>query len=249
MNPIHGIGMSISPLGDRALSIRLSASPEKSLWRFTADLADRLRAADQSWIIDVIPAYSTVTVVYDPLRLLRYRSSEELQQGGDALPYERAAVYVQALLNHYTGDPAMNEARVVDVPVCYGGEYGPDLKEASERAGLSEADFAARHAGGHYLVAMIGFMPGFPYLTGLPQELSQPRRSSPRSYVPAGSVGIAGGQTGIYPLATPGGWQIIGRTPILLFDSQREQPSLLQAGDRLRFVPIDTQRMKKWGET
>lgn len=248
MNPFHETSVSISPLGDRALTISLSVSMEKSLWLVMADMAHRIRAANQTWIIDVVPAYETVTIVYDPLALLQIRRGEGMDEEEEALPYEKAAACVRTLLVQYTADLKVNAPRVVDVPVCYGGEYGPDLKHASERAGISEADFAARHADGHYLVAMIGFMPGFPYLTGLPQELSQPRRASPRSSVPAGSVGIAGGQTGIYPLTAPGGWQLIGRTPILLFDSERKPPSLLQAGDRLRFVPIDAERMEKWGE-
>lgn len=248
MNPFHGVDVSLSPLGDRALSISLSASLERPLWLIMANLAHRLRAANQSWIIDVVPAYETVTIVYDPLALLQIKNGAGIDGEGEALPYEKAAACVRNLLIHDSDDHMVSKPRVVDVPVCYGGIYGPDLKEASRRAGLSVADFAALHADGHYLVAMIGFMPGFPYLTGLPPQLSQPRRSSPRSYVAAGSVGIAGGQTGIYPLAAPGGWQLIGRTPLLLFDSQRKQPSLLQAGDRLRFVPIDAQRMEKWGE-
>lgn len=248
MNPFHGVSVSISPLGDRALSISAPVSTEKTLWLIMADLAHRIRAANQTWIIDVVPAYETVTIVYDPLALLQTRNGEGMNEEDEVLPYEKAAAYFRALLVYYTGDLKVNEPRVVDVPVCYGGEYGPDLKQASRRAGISEADFALRHADGHYLVAMIGFMPGFPYLTGLPQQLSQPRRASPRSSVPAGSVGIAGGQTGIYPLTAPGGWQLIGRTPLLLFDSQRRPPSLLQAGDRLRFVPIDAERMEKWGE-
>ena len=240
--------MSISPLGDRALSISISDSAEKSIWLIMADLAHRIRAANLTWIIDVVPAYETVTIVYDPFALLRIRNGEGKDEEGEVLPYEKAAAYVRTLHVDNTGSLKVNEPRVVDVPVCYGGEYGPDLKQASERTGISEADFAARHADGHYLVAMIGFMPGFPYLTGLPQQLSQPRRASPRSSVPAGSVGIAGGQTGIYPVTAPGGWQLIGRTPILLFDPQRRPPSLLQAGDRLRFVPISAERMEKWGE-
>ena len=172
----------------------------------------------------------TVTVVYDPLALLQTRNGEGMNEEGEVLPYEKAAAYVRKLLVYYTGDLMVNEPRVVKVPVCYGGEYGADLKQASERAGISEADFAARHADGHYLVAMIGFMPGFPYLTGLPQQLSQPRRASPRSSVPAGSVGIAGGQTGIYPLTAPGDG-----------DSSEEHRSifLIHSGDRLPcFKPV-----------
>ena len=147
MNPFHGVSVSISPLGDRALSISASVSAEKTLWLIMADLAHRIRAANQTWIIDVVPAYETVTVVYDPLALLQTRNGEGMNEEGEVLPYEKAAAYFRKLLVYYTGDLKVNEPRVVEVPVCYGGEYGPDLKQASRRAGISEADFAAAACG------------------------------------------------------------------------------------------------------
>jgi inhibitor of KinA len=126
----------------------------------------------------------------------------------------------------------------VEIPVCYGGDFGPDLDLVASHAQLTPAEVIARHAAPEYLVYMVGFAPGFPYLGGLDAGLATPRRTQPRPLVPAGAVGIAGAQTGIYSLPTPGGWQLIGRTPRRLFDPGRNQPSLLQAGDRLRFVPI-----------
>ena len=123
--------------------------------------------------------------------------------------------------------------------MCYGGEFGPDLAFVAEHAGLSAAEVVARHAAPAYLVHMIGFAPGFPYLGGLDARLATPRRAQPRPLVPAGAVGIAGPQTGIYSLPTPGGWQLIGRTPLRLFHPDWEQPSRLRAGQHLRFVPID----------
>ena len=136
-------------------------------------------------------------------------------------------------------------ARIVEIPVCYGGEYGPDIGDVAARAGLGEGAVAARHAAASYRVAMLGFSPGFPFLLGLPPELACPRRDTPRASVPAGSVGIAGAQTGVYPLESPGGWRIIGRTPLALFDVLREPPALLQPGDRVRFVAISSDEFER----
>jgi KipI family sensor histidine kinase inhibitor len=128
---------------------------------------------------------------------------------------------------------------MVEIPVCYGGDFGPDLDALASHAKLTAADVIARHTAATYTVAMLGFAPGFPYLFGLDPALEMPRRASPRTRVPAGSVAIGGAQTGIYPSELPGGWQLIGRTPLALFDAQRDPPSLLMPGDRVRFVAID----------
>lgn len=128
--------------------------------------------------------------------------------------------------------------RIVHIPLCYGGEYGPDLSGLAFYHGLSEAEVIDLHTSRDYPVYMIGFAPGFPYLGGLDERLATPRRSVPRIQIPAGSVAIGGAQTGIYPLMTPGGWHVIGRTPLALFRPDADPPSLLQAGDIVRFVPI-----------
>jgi inhibitor of KinA len=226
---------AVQPLGDRALVIRLPGGDKQNDWRIMAGIAESVRAARREWVVDVVAAYETVTIIYDPMRLVGPFPEQRL-------PYERAAAEVLQILAGESAPPAA-ESRLIDIPVCYGGIYGPDLRESAARSELSEERFIECHASGRYIVTMIGFMPGFPYLTGLPPQLAQPRKASPRSRVPAGSVGIAGSQTGIYPLESPGGWQLIGRTPIRLFDYRRESPSLLQAGDRIRFVPIDAKQM------
>jgi len=128
---------------------------------------------------------------------------------------------------------------LIEVPVRYGGTDGPDLAEVAQHAGLTPEEVVRVHAGAEYSVYMVGFSPGFPYLGGLPAQLAMPRRDSPRLAVPAGSVGIGGKQTGIYPIESPGGWRIIGRTSLQLFQPERDPPTLLQLGDRVRFVPID----------
>ena len=131
---------------------------------------------------------------------------------------------------------------LVEIPVCYGGEYGPDLLDVAHLSGLDAAQVGARHAAVEYRVAMLGFAPGFPYLLGLDPSLHAPRRATPRTRVPAGSVAIGGAQTGMYPCELPGGWQLIGRTPLALFDAQRDPPCLLAPGDRVRFCAIDASR-------
>ena len=138
--------------------------------------------------------------------------------------------------------------RVVEIPVCYGGKWGPDLADAALHCGLTPAQLVERHSRPRYLVYFLGFLPGFAYLGGLPPELAVPRRSVPRLSVPAGAVGIAGGQTGVYPLETPGGWQIIGQTPLRLYDPSRQPPSLLALGDHVQFVPLSPEEFADYEE-
>ncbi len=137
---------------------------------------------------------------------------------------------------------------LVEIPVCYGGQFGADLEGVARHAGLPAAEVIRLHAQAEYVVAMVGFAPGFPYLAGMHEQLAAPRKTQPRALVPAGSVGIAGGQTGIYSIPTPGGWQLIGRTPRRLFHPQQENPSLLRAGDRVRFVPISAAEFDQQSE-
>jgi inhibitor of KinA len=138
--------------------------------------------------------------------------------------------------------------RVVEIPVCYGGEFGPDLGYVAEHNQLSVEEVIEIHTSGQYLVYMIGFAPGFPYLGGMSERIMAPRRQSPRLAIPAGTVGIAGMQTGVYPIETPGGWQLIGRTPLALFRPQDNPPSLLQSGDIVRFCQISDKEYEEYKE-
>jgi KipI family sensor histidine kinase inhibitor len=176
-------------------------------------LASAVHAADLPGLVEVVPGYRTLLVTAG--------SAADLTRVREALP----ALDL----------PQVEEvrARLVEVPVVYDGA---DLPEVAALTGLSEAEVVRRHTAPDYLVAFLGFAPGFPYLVGLDPALHVPRRRTPRTSVPAGSVGLAGPQTGIYPQPTPGGWQLIGRTQTVLFDVSREPPALLAAGDRLRFV-------------
>ena len=138
-------------------------------------------------------------------------------------------------------DNTSSAARVVLVPTLYAGEYGPDIEFVAENAGLTTDEVIAIHSGKDYLVYMMGFSPGFPYLGGLDERLATPRLESPRIAIPAGSVGIAEGQTGVYPIASPGGWRLIGRSPLALFDPNTDPPTIINAGDYVRFVPMDSE--------
>lgn len=183
----------------------------------------------------IVPAFTSITVHLD-----RYAS-----YGGRRVDLEEVQRRLALLLTAWERAEAeeaasrVEEALVVDIPVRYGGEEGPDLQEVAEACGLSQEEVIQIHTSVLYPVHMIGFMPGFPYLGGMSPLIATPRRSEPRLRVPAGSVGIGGDQTGIYPLDSPGGWNLIGRTSIRLFDPQQESPVLLKPGDRVRFVEVD----------
>ncbi len=182
-------------------------------------------AVDQAGIpglIEVVPAYRSATVYFDALLTDAITIMDNLR----ALTVNMAVAPSRPSVTH-------------TIPVWYGGTAGPDLAEVAAQAGLTPEDAAALHASVTYRVFMLGFSPGFPYLGTVPSPLAAPRLSTPRKQVAAGSVGIAGTQTGIYPQASPGGWRIIGRTPVLLFSLHRPAPFLLAPGDLVRFVPID----------
>jgi KipI family sensor histidine kinase inhibitor len=172
-------------------------------------------------ILNLHPAYTSVLVDFDP-RLRSHSQVEELVRG--------------SLAAH--ADEAPPEPRLVEIPVCYGGEDGPDLVDVARHTGLTEERVVELHAAADYLVYFVGFATCFPYLGGLPPELATPRLPAPRKHVPAGSVAIGGAQAGVYPLASPGGWRLIGRTGVKLFDPAASPPPLLRMGDRVRFVPV-----------
>jgi KipI family sensor histidine kinase inhibitor len=219
---------AIEALGETTLLIRFGN-------RIDADLNDRvheaaaiLRAAQLPGVVDLVPAYASLALIYAP----------SAWSDGDGMPWRQLADAVRAVFSTPPGYTRVDGKRI-DIPVCYGGANGPDLDEVARHAGLASAEVIARHTAPDYRVAMIGFAPGFPYLLGLGRSLHMPRRSEPRTRVPRGSVAIGGAQTGIYPRELPGGWHLIGRTPLILFDALRESPCLLGAGDAVRFRAID----------
>jgi inhibitor of KinA len=226
--------MKIEPIGDSALIVRVvddfSANPDRALNAVLSALR-HLAAAKISGVMELAPAYTTIGVFYDPTRVEPVVAG---QSPFDVLESEiRKALGVPVLEK----EPAI-ETPVVEIPVCYGGELGPDLADVSRGAGLPEADIIRLHASADYRVACVGFIAGFSFLSGLPPRLATPRRATPRQEVPAGSVGIGGAQTGVYPKKSPGGWNLIGRTPLRLFDVTSDPPVKLRAGDRVRFREI-----------
>lgn len=218
------------PCGDRAVTVEWGSTIDERINRQVHAFARKVEALSHPAITEVVPTYRSATVHYRP-EVLSY---EELKQ---------------LLLSLTQGGPEeAEELPVVEIPVCYGGEYGPDLLEVAQHCSLTPEEVIARHTAPTYRIYMLGFTPGFPYLGGMDPSIAAPRRKEPRIHIPAGSVGIAGEQTGVYPIVSPGGWQLIGRTPLRLFDPQREQPILLSAGAGIRFVPIDEETFRKMEE-
>ena len=204
-------------LGETAVVLELeppvTLATQKRIWRLTQ------RLGEIPEVVEAIPGMNNITVVLRNPHSLALDAIERLQRWWE----ESEAL-----------EP---ESRYIEIPVVYGTAAGPDLGEVARHAGLSEKQVVELHSSIDYVVWFLGFQPGFPYLGGLPEQLATPRRDEPRLQVPAGSVGIGGAQTGIYPLATPGGWQLIGHTPLPLFDPDRNEPVLLRPGDTVRFIP------------
>ena len=186
-------------------------------------LASRIRARQARGVRDVAPGYSTLGVHFDPLQT-------------DLAALEQMIESECATLASLE---AIADREVIEIPVNYGGADGPDLETVAKFASCSTAEVIARHSALTYRVYMLGFVPGFAYMGRVDQSIAAPRHRVPRERVPVGSVGIAGLQTGVYPVESPGGWQLIGRTATVMFDAARERPSLLAAGDLVRFVPVE----------
>ena len=220
----------IAPLGDSALVIEFGNAVDARISARARVAAQRLMQARLPGVSDVVPTFTTVALHYRP------------EAFGDA-PYAQLRQRVEALLagGLIAGDAV---ARVVEVPVCYGGEFGPDLQDVATRCGLEVEEVIALHAASPHVVHMLGFAPGFAYLGGLDARLNLPRRATPRTAVPVGSVAIARDQSAVYPLETPGGWNLIGRTPLRMFRPEQEPPCLLQPGDSVRFVPITPEQYR-----
>ncbi|MFT7774144.1 5-oxoprolinase subunit PxpB [Roseateles sp.] len=215
--------LAVHPLGEAALCCTLpppaSLAQQQRFWQLAADLAK------VAGVQGLVPGMNNLTLLFDPLQT-------EVADLEDTV----RALWGRPLRAHRLG-------RRIDIPVRYGGVDGPDLANVAAHCGLSTDEVVRRHTAAEYVVYFIGFQPGFAYLGGLDESLHTPRRAEPRVGVPAGSVGIGGAQTGIYPLATPGGWQLIGRTALSLFAPLSEPPTLLAPGDRVRFVPEPTDRV------
>lgn len=212
--------------GDTALVVEFGTIVDPAINRRVMRLGEAIRAAGIAGVVDLVPTFRSLMVHYDPVAVPR-RALEER---------------VRALLGDTGGEAVAG--RLWRIPTLYGGAYGPDLEEIAEHTGLSVDAVIETHASVEYEVYMMGFLPGLPYLGILPDVLALPRRTEPRVRVPAGSVAMATNLTNVYPSESPGGWHILGRTPVELFDLRRAVPILLQAGDRIRFEPIDETRFR-----
>ena len=214
--------MNLLNAGDLAVVIELGNAIDPEVNQRVHDLARTIAERRVAGVIELVPTYRSLLVYYDPLRTTRAALERELED-------------VTA------GHLAVSRppARIVEFPTVYGGEFGPDLDFVAEHAKLTSAEVIRIHSATDYLVHMMGFTAGFPYLGGMSPAIATPRLATPRTRTPAGSVGIALQQTGIYPADSPGGWQIIGRTPVRIFDPGRTPPVVIEAGDYVRFVPVE----------
>lgn len=217
---------AIEVLGEDALLLRFGDAIDADCNARVHQWARRIERSRPSWLRDIVPAYASLALFIDVAAFPR---------ATDALA--EATRWLGRL--HGAPETRTGSGRAIEIPVQYGGTYGPDLGALAAHAGLTPGEAVARHTAAEYTVAMLGFAPGFPYLLGLDPVLTMPRLSTPRTQVAAGSVGIGGAQTGIYPRRGPGGWQLIGRTHVTLFDPARDPPSLLAPGDRVRFVAVE----------
>lgn len=215
------------PAGDQGIVVEFGdeISPEASAK--VRAMQHGIEESRLTGVVECIPTYRSLLVVYDPLKV----GFDELTARLKEIESRLAAMDLPA-------------PRVTELPTAYGGEYGPDLEFVAAHTGLTPEEVVRIHSSVDYLIYMLGFTVGYPYLGGLPESLATPRRKTPRQQVPAGSVGIAGPQTGVYPVESPGGWQLIGRTPVRLYDPTRNPPVLLRAGDYVRFVPISPAEFK-----
>lgn len=213
--------VSMFAAGDQALRIVFENKINQTIHKQVSQLDDAISQKDIPGIRETIPAFRTLTVLYDALQT----------------DYETLSETIRSLLSVSQKIPRMKK-RIIEIPVCYDEQFGIDLKDVANHAGLSAEDVIQLHSERDYLIYMLGFLPGFAYLGGLNPVLSMPRLRTPRHKIQAGAVGIAGSQTGIYPVASPGGWRLIGSTPVQLFDADRESPFLYEAGDYIRFRPV-----------
>jgi inhibitor of KinA len=226
--------MEIVPLGDSALIVRVREefedAPEETL-NEVLQTFQQLRSAAIPGVIELAPAYTSVAVFFDPVEVAK-------ASGTTSDIFDWLAARIGAATGLKRRGSRRSARRTVEIPVCYDQKFAPDLDEVARHAKISTEQVVELHSAADYRVACIGFVPGFPFMAGLPKKIATPRRSNPRKEIPPGVVGIGGAQTGIYPLRSPGGWNLIGRTPLKLFDPTKDPPVLLRAGDRVCFRAI-----------
>ena len=222
------MNIEIFTAGDSSLLIQFGQEIDPAINRRISATVQMMREQHIEGVTDIIPSFCALLINYDP-RVVSY----------DDLKHR-----MEQLLKIEISE-GEHKKKVYEIPVCYGGEYGPDIANIAEHAGLTEEEVIKIHSGTDYLIYMLGFLPGFTYLGGLDERIHTPRLANPRIKISAGSVGIGGSQTGIYPMDSPGGWQLMGMTPVKTYDPERDVPILVEAGDYIRFVPIDEEEYKR----
>jgi len=214
--------------GDRGLLVEYGDAIAPEINKKVRSMTVALGRATPPGVVELIPTYRSVVILYDPSLTHPSRLMEQV-------------LVLEEGLSRIEIPPPVT----VEIPVCYGGEFGPDIGFVARSHDLTQGDVIRLHSEPAYLIYMLGFTPGFPYLGGLPEALHTPRLETPRTLVPAGTVGIANAQTGIYSIDSPGGWRLVGRTPVKIFDPQRQNPFLFKAGDLLKFRPISKQEFQR----
>jgi len=214
--------------GDRAIFVEFGDAIHPELNRRVRHLMLAIAREKIPGVIETVPTYRSLLVYFEPLEISARKLKDTLRR-----------------LAQSAGEIELAKPRLIEIPTAYGGEYGPDLEFVAAHNNLTPQEVIQLHTSANYLIYMIGFMPGFPYLGGMSPKIAAPRLETPRTKIPAGSVGIAGTQTGIYPMESPGGWRLIGRTPLKLFDPSREPPALFQAGDYLTFTSITPEEFNR----
>ncbi|MBV1820295.1 5-oxoprolinase subunit PxpB [Clostridium cochlearium] len=213
--------------GDKALTIEYGNEISEDISSKVRSMMVALETNKIDGIVEIVPTYRSLMVHYNPL----------------IIGYDDLVNKLKSLENKLE-DISLPEPEVIEIPTVYGGEYGPDIENVAKHNKITVEEVIKIHSSKEYLIYMLGFTPGFPYLGGMDEKIATPRLKSPRTKITKGSVGIAGSQTGIYPIDSPGGWQLIGRTPLKLYDPNREVPILLKAGNYIKFVPISEKEYK-----
>jgi len=234
---------TVSSLGEKALVVHFEQKISVDVHQYVLHIQQSIEEKHIVGITELVPAYCSIVIHYDPYEIWLHINELGLT--------DKPSAYLKQIVTHIIESTQQQErklthsTRIVEIPVCYGGIYGPDLQEVARYNDCTVDDVIEIHSGKPYLVHMLGFAPGFPYLGGMDKRIAMPRKAIPRPVIEAGSVGIAGEQTGIYPISTPGGWRIIGRTPLQLFRPQNDMPTLIQAGDYIKFIPIRAEQFEE----